>query len=761
MQITKHDLAGGLLAALIGLPQAIVLGIVVFSPINAADAIELGVRAGIIAVIVGGIVAAFAGGAPLLITGPRASAALILASLVKELSEALGPAATPDLLSWLFLSVLLAGVLQLAFAAVGADKLIRRIPEPVAANFTLIIGLIIIFDQLRPMLLGEYGKRPSLLEIPGLLSLAQPGASLLGLLPLALLLVLMYQTRFGEKRIGKTRLSYANMAPLFGLIAGIALFQLLQLLHMPGLGKSLADVAKMTTVNAYLGNFFHLLPTQRSEDIALIVILHAALLALMGTLDTLIAAANLEAEFDEPFQARRELLGQGIANICCAIAGGIAVTGSLQRGKASADLGARHASAGLASALFILLMVTVAWPVFKHVPLPVLATVLAATGIQMVKGNSGKLIADWRHWRANRKNTDALTNLLTAAFMLSAVLLLGAKLIWVTLGGVLINIAGLLYKLSGKVIFRTYTHRERHSMELRSAENRQRLAEAHCDVKIIELEGDIFFGTAIDLREQIDNIYSGANYGHHKVLILDFSRVHEMDDTGTKMLLQIVRRLEKKCGVEVWLSYIGAEENCHSRRQQLRRAGLHHMCPLSRWQIDTDHALEAIEDAILAHHADEWKREVAFAELAFCRDLPERERIVLHGYFEPTHHYAKGDYLFRQSEAADGLYVIAKGDIKLLVENQCEPNASSTKRIAELNPGAIFGSDVLHPHGKMRIASAVVREDCSVWQISRVGLANLEVEHPALAMRIYRSAAAEFSDRISAMAKEAGMADAF
>lgn len=761
MKMRFADIMGGLVAALVGLPQSIVLGIVVFAPLGTAAAIELGIHAGLVAAIAGGAAASLCGGAALLISGPRATASLILASLVAELAIRLhvsGSGLPEDLLAWVFLCVLLTGLMQALIGFLHADRVIRRIPEPVAANFTLVIGVIIVLDQLRPLLTGVFGKRPGLPQIPQMFgeALQHPGALIAGGASLALIMALTLVPGLRERKLwrGNRAPAVSSLAPLLGLAVGVLLFAAVQQQGISGAGKVLGDIGGNIAHGGLLPHAGAFVPNW-NLDIFLLVLIHALLLTLMGTLDTLITASNLEVRFDAPFAPRRTTISQGVANVVSATLGGIALVGSLPRSMPSAELGAKTDKAGVISAGFLLVFVTLLWPVASLLPLAVLASILLAIGIKMVIDNfaPGTDLQALREGRG--ANVDTVTSLLTTCVMLLPVLFLGATLIQVTLAGIAISIFGLLYKLSQKVVFNTYPIGNRRSMESRSAENRVRLTGSNANGKVIELEGDIFFGTAIDLREKIETEFTADESTQNKHLILDFSRVHEIDDTGARMLRQIIRRLRNN-GIETRLSYVCHERSCSDRLEPLRRAGIAKVCPEDHWHEDTDHALEAIEDEILAEHAAELAREINFADLPICRGLNTTDIASLENHFDVPPSYSDGQNIFEQGAPAETLFILRSGDVKL----RTQANDGSSKRIAELNPGAIFGSDMLHPHHGYRIATATARLRSSCWAMSQANLERLETEYPHLALRLYKEVAAEFSGRIAALAQEAAMVDA-
>ena len=229
------------------------------------------------------------------------------------------------------------------------------------------------------------------------------------------------------------------------------------------------------------------------------------------------------------------------------------------------------------------------------------------------------------------------------------------------------------------------------------------------------------------------------------------------------MLMQIIRRLEKR-GIKVWLSYISDEESCRGRLTQLRRADMKQVCPETRWQDDTDHALECIEDIILGIGSDEASTAREFAELAICESLSREDRILLESILgASTERYEANSHIFKQGESAEALYILRCGDVKLEIEEGTGRDGLPPikKRVAALNPGAIFGSDaIINADDRSRVASAIARKRTEVWAVTRDQLDRLEREHPHLAARFHRAIAAEFADRIAILAREVSMVDA-
>jgi SulP family sulfate permease len=105
----------------------------------------------------------------------------------------------------------------------------------------------------------------------------------------------------------------------------------------------------------------------------------AALISLIGFVESVSVGQSLAAKHREHIQPNRELFGLGAANIAAALTGGYPVTGGFARSVVNETAGARTPIAGVFTALIILLVAAFMTPAFHHLPKATLAaTILAA-----------------------------------------------------------------------------------------------------------------------------------------------------------------------------------------------------------------------------------------------------------------------------------------------------------------------------------------------------------------------------------------------
>ena len=111
----KGDFLGAIAATLVSLPLSMTIGVVAFAPLGRDYAVQ-GVLAGVYGAIILGFVAALLGGRSILVSGPRAASALILASLITQLllaEDLMFPSGqtVPSVISIAFSAILLAGAI--------------------------------------------------------------------------------------------------------------------------------------------------------------------------------------------------------------------------------------------------------------------------------------------------------------------------------------------------------------------------------------------------------------------------------------------------------------------------------------------------------------------------------------------------------------------------------------------------------------------------------------------------------------------------
>ena len=102
--------------------------------------------------------------------------------------------------------------------------------------------------------------------------------------------------------------------------------------------------------------------------------------------------------------------------------------------------------------------------------------------------------------------------------------------------------------------------------------------------------------------------------------------------------------------------------------------------------------------------------------------------------------YAAQEFVFSEDDKPEAMYLLERGTIEIL-------KARDETTIATIGPGDAFGELAFFDEAK-RSASARAREASEVARLPYVGLRDLLVERPALALVFYRNACAVMAMRL-------------
>jgi hypothetical protein len=262
---------------------------------------------------------------------------------------------------------------------------------------------------------------------------------------------------------------------------------------------------------------------------------------------------------------------------------------------------------------------------------------------------------------------------------------------------------------------------------------------------ILELEGSLFFGTADQLALEVEGLPLTTTY-----VILDCKRVIEFDATGAHILQQISRRL-MKTGRRLLLSHITP---AGPNGKFLGDMGVNAVIPIELWFRDTDYALEWCENKLVvrAFPDDETMAEMPIARMGLTHNFTPEETSLLSAVLSRLS-YAPGQYLFREGDKGDQMFLLAQGAITIkLPLKKTDPDAES-RRLVTLSPGVMFGEMVL-VESRPRSADAVAEEYSVVYSLARDDLEHLFRSNPKLATKLMRNVSRILADRLRTTTEE-------
>ena len=262
----------------------------------------------------------------------------------------------------------------------------------------------------------------------------------------------------------------------------------------------------------------------------------AALLALIGFVESISLAQALAAKRRERVDANRELMGLGLANIGSGLSGAFAVTGSFSRTTVNYDAGARTPMAGLLTGIGIALVALFFTGWFQYLPLASLAAIIVVGILPLIN------LAELKHlWAFSRP--DALAMAATLAGVLLINVQSGLLL------GVVLSVALFLWRTSQPHVAELgripgthhFRNMDRHSVELTE------------EVLSIRVDESLYFGNARTLE---DRIYDEAQ-AHPQIqhVVLHCSGINHLDASAVESLESLNERL-KDAGVTLNLSNV-------------------------------------------------------------------------------------------------------------------------------------------------------------------------------------------------------------
>ncbi len=450
--------------------------------------------------MVAGALAAIFGGSNLQVSGPTGAMAVVLAPIVAKYGA--GAVLTVGLL---------AGIVLIGLAFVGAGRSARYIPLPVIEGFTIGIAVIITLQQI-PTALGvtSTGGKVGAAAVRAVqdwlaTATSSPAAWAAPLIAAAVAGAILIAARL--RPAWPVSLLAVAAAAVTVAITGLSVATIGHLpsgLPAPSLPSFTGDLSQL--------------------------ILPAVAVAALAALESLLCASVADAmSVGETHDPDRELFGQGIANLITPLFGGIPATAAIARTAVNVRTGARSRLAALTHSVVLLLVVVAFAPAVSAIPLAALSGVLIATAVQMIEVSSTTALL--RSTRA-----DAIVLVITAA---TTILL---DLVTAVIIGLLVAGTLALHQVAQHArIDEVPLDHDDHNTEERQ------LLDQH--IVAYRFDGALFFGAAHRFLLELSEV------GDVRVVILRMSRITTLDATGASVTADIIKRLEHR-GITVLLSGI-------------------------------------------------------------------------------------------------------------------------------------------------------------------------------------------------------------
>lgn len=468
----KHDLPAGLSVFFVALPLCLGIALASGAPLYA----------GLLSGIIGGLIVSWISGSSLGVSGPAAGLTTLVAATI---------ASAGDYRVFL-VSVIIAGFFQIVLGLLKLGTIASFFPSAVIKGMLAAIGIILISKQI-PIALGYdqpdfwssgFLQLFSNTQILGNLSQFKLHitATALMISLVSLLLLILFQYPEIKKKL--------PIPPaLVVVVIGVLLNEILAHWAFDHQLKSTQLV--QISSNLLSGISF---PDFSKIFQSVEIWKNGITIGMLASLETLLCVEAID-KLDirnRITPVNRELLAQGIGNICCGLVGAIPMTAVIVRGAANIDAGGRTKLSSFTHGLLLLLSVLLIPFLLNLIPYAALSAILLITGYNLTRP---KLFRNM--WSLGWKQF--------APFIITIVVILLTDLLIGVIIGLLISIYFIIQNN-----FKT---------EYRIVKTRKHVT----DVYHITLNSNVSFLNKVKLRNALDQI------PEYSVLTIDGENTHFID----------------------------------------------------------------------------------------------------------------------------------------------------------------------------------------------------------------------------------------
>ncbi len=474
----------------------VTVGIVAL-PLAMAFAIASGVtpQAGIFTAVIAGILVSGLGGTRVSIGGPTGAFIVILYGIYAKYGA-----------ENLAICTIMAGGMLILMGVARLGTMIKFIPYPVTAGFTSGIAVLIFSTQIKDFSGLSIETMPSDF-LPKMTSLIQHAGTF------HWPTLLMATASFAIIRLWPGKWNRRLPGSIIALVLATACVGLFH----PGI----------ETIGSKFGGIPQGLPAPHLPSFAWgdihNLIQPSMTIALLAAIESLLCAVVADGMIDDQHDSNQELMAQGIANMVSPLFGGIAVTGAIARTATNVKCGGRTPIAGIIHGITLLIIILIAAPLAKFIPLAALSAVLINVSLNMGEWHNFSRLLKW-------PRSDAVVFL--ATFGLTVIVDLTVA---VETGMVL---AAMLF--IKRVSDTTQITAVDESTETEGSHHSLVGKEIPKGVMVYRIFGSFFFGAADKLESALKRLKQEPD-----VLILRMRKVLAMDATGLNALEDLYERLQR------------------------------------------------------------------------------------------------------------------------------------------------------------------------------------------------------------------------
>ncbi len=325
----KTEILSGLTVAMALIPEAVAFALIAgLSPLT-----------GLYAAFMMGLVTSLIGGRPGMISGATGAVAVVLVALAKSHG-----------VEYIFATVVLAGILQVAAGVLKLGKLMRLVPHPVIFGFVNGLAIIIFMSQLDQFKAAD-----------GSWLTGEPLYLLVGLVALTMLII------WGLPKISKAiPASLVAILSVFGIVVAFGIET-----------KTVGDIASI------LGGFppFHIPQVPFTLDTLMLIFPYAAIMAGVGLIESLLTLNIIDEITETRGSGNQEAAAQGIANILSGFFSGMGGCAMIGQSLINVSAGARARLSGIVAAVMLLVFIMFGASLIERMPMAALTGLMIMVAI--------------------------------------------------------------------------------------------------------------------------------------------------------------------------------------------------------------------------------------------------------------------------------------------------------------------------------------------------------------------------------------------
>ena len=531
-----HDALAGLTGAIVALPQGVAFATIAGMPP------EYGLYTGMIPAII----AALFGSSWLLVSGPTTAASVVLYS---ALSVHALPG-SPEYVQLALTLTMMVGLVQLVMGIARLGALVNFISHSVVVGFTAGAALLIASSQMKH-LLGLQLQRTSHFHETVIAIATNLGDANLSALAVGCLTIV---AGVACKRLcPKFPFMIASM--LIGSLAALALQKVLgpEATRIATVGALPATLPPLSAPRFTLENFRMLAPA-------------ALATTLFALTEAVSIARSLADRTGQNLDGNQEFIGQGLSNIIGCFFSGYVATGSFNRSGLNYQAGAKTPMAAILGGGMLIVLGLLVAPLTAYLPNAVMASILFLVAWSLF---------DLPHIKKIYKTSFTEAVIMTVTFVGTLVLALEFAILL----GIMLSLIIYLNRTSHpNILARVPDPRA----DRRSFVTDPALPECP-QLKIIRIDGSLYFGAVNHVREALQRIQTAAPEQKHLLIVARGMNFIDME--GAEYLLRLAKE-RKREGGQLYL--LGLKEGICSYFRLFRYL----------LEIGTDNIFESKEEAI-------------------------------------------------------------------------------------------------------------------------------------------------------------------